>query len=160
MKITIKDLAHYQKTFSEAIKFPMAMRTAVAMEKFLKETDEVVKKAMEEFEYDKKKWDLINELNKEIEERFWKAVENNEVDATNKTDVEEMKKKIAAEINSTEAAEKEKKINDEFYALEVEIEPMEYLLDERLPGIFNISMRDDTSGVIIFKVTDEPDPLA
>jgi len=49
MKITIKDLAHYQKTFSEAIKFPMAMRTAEAMEKFLKETDEVVKQAMEDF---------------------------------------------------------------------------------------------------------------
>ena len=136
MKITIKDLAHYQKTFSEAIKFPMSMKTA---------------EAMEEFEYEKKKWDLINELNKEIEERFWKAVENNEVDATNKVDVEEMKKKIAQEINSTEAAEKEKKINDEFMAIEVEVTPMEYVLDEKLPGIFNISMRDDKSGVVIFK---------
>ena len=150
MKITIKDLAHYQKTFSEAIKFPMAMKTAEAMEKFLKETDEVVKKAMDDFEYDKKKQDLINELNKEIEERFGKAVENNEVDATNKTDVEEMKKKIAAEINSTEAAEKEKKINEEFYAIEVDVEPIEYTLDEKLPGIFNISMRDDKSGIVIF----------
>jgi len=56
-----------------------------------------------------------------------------------------MKKKIAAEINSTEAADKEKKINDEFYAIEVEINPMEYVLDEKLPGIFNISMRDDKS---------------
>lgn len=150
MKITIKDLAHYQKTFSEAIKFPMAMRTAEAMEKFLKETDEVVKKAMDDFKYNEKKNELINELNKEIDERFGKAVENNEVDATNKTDVEEMKKKIAAEINSTEAAEKEKKINEEFMALEVEIEPINYTLDERLPGIFNISMRDDKSGVVIF----------
>lgn len=152
MKITIKDLAHYQKTFSEAIKFPMSMKTAEAMEKFLKETDEVVKQAMEDFWYDKKKQDLIDELNKEIEDKFWKAVENNEVDATNKTDVEEMKKKIAAEINSTEAAEKEKKINDEFYAIKVEINPMEYVLDEKLPGIFNISMRDDKSWAIVFKL--------
>ena len=152
MKITIKDLAHYQKTFSEAIKFPMAMRTAEAMEKFLKETDEVVKQAMEDFWYDKKKQDLIDELNKEIEDKFWKAVENNEVDATNKVDVEEMKKKIAAEINSTEAADKEKKINDEFYAIEVEINPMEYVLDEKLPGIFNISMRDDKSWEVVFKL--------
>lgn len=150
MKITIKDLAHYQKTFSEAIKFPMAMRTAEAMEKFLKETDEVVKKAMDDFKYNEKKNELIAELNKEIDERFGKAVENNEVDATNKTDVEEMKKKIAAEINSTEAAEKEKKINEEFMALEVEVEPINYTLDERLPGIFNISMRDDKSGIVIF----------
>ena len=150
MKITIKDLAHYQKTFSEAIKFPMAMRTAEAMEKFLKETDEVVKKAMDDFKYNEKKNELINELNKEIDERFGKAVENNEVDATNKTDVEEMKKKIAAEINSTEAAEKEKKINEEFMAIEVEVEPINYTLDERLPGIFNISMRDDKSGIVIF----------
>lgn len=150
MKITIKDLAHYQKTFSEAIKFPMAMKTAEAMEKFLKETDEVVKKAMDDFKYNEKKNDLIAELNKEIDERFGKAVENNEVDATNKTDVEEMKKKIAAEINSTEAAEKEKKINEEFMALEVEVEPINYTLDESLPGIFNISMRDDKSGVVIF----------
>ena len=150
MKITIKDLAHYQKTFSEAIKFPMSMRTAEAMEKFLKETDEVVKKAMDDFKYNEKKNELINELNKEIDERFGKAVENNEVDATNKTDVEEMKKKIAAEINSTEAAEKEKKINEEFMAIEVEVEPINYTLDERLPGIFNISMRDDKSGIVIF----------
>ena len=70
MKITIKDLAHYQKTFSEAIKFPMAMKTAEAMEKFLKETDEVVKKAMDDFKYNEKKNELINELNKEIDERF------------------------------------------------------------------------------------------
>ena len=150
MKITIKDLAHYQKTFSEAIKFPMAMKTAEAMEKFLKETDGVVKKAMDDFKYNEKKNELIMELNKEIDERFGKAVENNEVDATNKTDVEEMKKKIAAEINSTEAAEKEKKINEEFMALEVEVEPINYTLDERLPGIFNISMRDDKSGIVIF----------
>ena len=151
MKITIKDLAHYQKTFSEAIKFPMSMKTAEAMEKFLKETDEVVKKAMDDFKYNEKKNELINDLNKEIDERFGKAVENNEVDATNKVDVEEMKKKIAQEINSTEAAEKEKKINDEFMAIEVEVTPMEYVLDEKLPGIFNISMRDDKSGVVIFK---------
>jgi len=151
MKITIKDLAHYQKTFSEAIKFPMSMKTAEAMEKFLKETDEVVKKAMDDFKYNEKKNELINDLNKEIDERFGKAVENNEVDATNKVDVEEMKKKIAQEINSTEAAEKEKKINDEFMAIEVEVTPMEYILDEKLPGIFNISMRDDKSGVVIFK---------
>ncbi len=151
MKITIKDLAHYQKTFSEAIKFPMSMKTAEAMEKFLKETDEVVKKAMDDFKYNEKKNELINDLNKEIDERFGKAVENNEVDATNKVDVEEMKKKIAQEINSTEAAEKEKKINDEFMAIEVEVNPMEYVLDEKLPGIFNISMRDDKSGVVIFK---------
>lgn len=151
MKITIKDLAHYQKTFSEAIKFPMAMKTAEAMEKFLKETDEVVKKAMDDFKYNEKKNELINDLNKEIDERFGKAVENNEVDATNKVSVEEMKKKIAAEINNTEAAEKEKKINDEFMAIEVEVTPMEYVLDEKLPGIFNISMRDDKSGVVVFK---------
>jgi hypothetical protein len=151
MKITIKDLAHYQKTFSEAIKFPMSMKTAEAMEKFLKETDEVVKKAMDDFKYNEKKNELINDLNKEIDERFGKAVENNEVDATNKVDVEEMKKKIAQEINSTEAAEKEKKINDEFMAIEVEVNPIEYVLDEKLPGIFNISMRDDKSGVVIFK---------
>lgn len=151
MKITIKDLAHYQKTFSEAIKFPMSMKTAEAMEKFLKETDEVVKKAMDDFKYNEKKNELIAELNKEIDKRFGKAVENNEVDATNKVDVEEMKKKIAQEINSTEAAEKEKKINDEFMAIEVEVTPMEYVLDEKLPGIFNISMRDDKSGVVVFK---------
>ena len=151
MKITIKDLAHYQKTFSEAIKFPMSMKTAEAMEKFLKETDEVVKKAMDDFKYNEKKNELINDLNKEIDERFGKAVENNEVDATNKVDVEEMKKKIAQEINSTEAAEKEKKINDEFMAIEVEVTPIEYVLDEKLPGIFNISMRDDKSGVVVFK---------
>ena len=61
-----------------------------------------------------------------------------------------MKKKIAQEINSTEAAEKEKKINEEFMAIEVEVEPINYTLDERLPGIFNISMRDDKSGIVIF----------
>ena len=100
---------------------------------------------MEDFKYNEKKNELINQLNKEIDDRFSKAVEANEVDATNTTDVEEMKKKIAAEINSTEAAEKEKKINEEFFAIEVEIEPIEYVLDETLPGIFNISMRDDKS---------------
>ena len=46
--------------------------------------------------------------------------------------------------------EKEKKINEEFMALEVEVEPINYTLDERLPGIFNISMRDDKSGIVIF----------
>lgn len=155
MKITIKDLAHYQKTFSEAIKFPMAMRTATTFEKFLKDTDEVVKKAMDDFKFNEKKQALIDELNKEIEAKFWEAVDNNEVDATNTKDVEEMKKKIAAEINSTEAAEKEKKINEEFYAIEVEVEPITYVLDESLPGIFNISMRDDKTGLILFALEEE-----
>lgn len=155
MKITIKDLAHYQKTFSEAIKFPMAMRTATTFEKFLKDTDEVVKKAMDDFKFNEKKQALIDELNKEIEAKFWEAVDNNEVDATNTKDVEEMKKKIAAEINSTEAAEKEKKINEEFYAIEVEVEPITYILDESLPGIFNISMRDDKTGLILFALEEE-----
>ena len=155
MKITIKDLAHYQKTFSEAIKFPMAMRTATTFEKFLKDTDEIVKKAMDDFKFNEKKQALIDELNKEIEAKFWEAVDNNEVDATNTKDVEEMKKKIAAEINSTEAAEKEKKINEEFYAIEVEVEPITYVLDETLPGIFNISMRDDKTGLILFALEEE-----
>lgn len=155
MKITIKDLAHYQKTFSEAIKFPMAMRTATTFEKFLKDTDEVVKKAMDDFKFNEKKQALIDDLNKEIEAKFWEAVDNNEVDATNTKDVEEMKKKIAAEINSTEAAEKEKKINEEFYAIEVEVEPITYVLDESLPGIFNISMRDDKTGLILFALEEE-----
>jgi hypothetical protein len=35
-------------------------------------------------------------------------------------------------------------------ALEVEVEPINYTLDERLPWIFNISMRDDKSGIVIF----------
>ena len=155
MKITIKDLAHYQKTFSEAIKFPMAMRTATTFEKFLKDTDEIVKKAMDDFKFNEKKQALIDELNKEIEAKFWEAVDNNEVDATNTKDVEEMKKKIATEINSTEAAEKEKKINEEFYAIEVEVEPITYVLDESLPGIFNISMRDDKTGLILFALEEE-----
>lgn len=151
INVSIKDLAHYQRTFSEAIKFPMAMKTAEAMEDFLKKTDEVVKKAMEEFEFDKKKQVLVEELNAEIEKRFQDWVNNNEVDATNKADVENFKKKVAEEINSTEAAEKEKKLNEEFYAKTVMVEPITYVLDERLPGIFNISMRDDTSGLVIYK---------
>ena len=151
MKVTIKELAHYQKAFSEAIKFPMAMRTAEAMEKFLKETDEVVKKAMEDFKYEDKKKDLVEKLNKEIEKRFSEAVDKNVVDASNQSDVEEFKKRIAEEINSTEASDEEKKINEEFYAIEIEVNPIEYVLDERLPGIFNISMRDDTSGLVIYK---------
>lgn len=150
MKVTIKTLAHYQKTFSEAIKFPMSWESAQAMEKFLKETDEAVKIAMEEFKFDEKKQALTEELNKEIEEKFAKAVEDNEVDATNKDDVEKMKKEIAKLINETEVSDKEKKINEEFYALEVDVNPIEYVLDEKLPGIFNISMRDDTSGLVKF----------
>jgi len=31
------------------------------------------------------------------------------------------------------------------------VEPIDYVVDERLPGIFNISMRDDTSGLINYK---------
>lgn len=151
INITIKELAHYQRTFSEAIKFPMAMKTAEAMEDFLKKTDEVVRKAMEEFEFDKKKQELVEELNAEIEKKFQEGVDNNEVDATNPADVEEFKKNIANEINSTEASEKEKKLNEEFYAKTVMVEPITYVLDERLPGIFNISMRDDTSGLVIYK---------
>lgn len=151
INISIKELAHYQRTFSEAIKFPMAMKTAEAMEDFLKKTDEVVRKAMEEFEFDKKKQELIEELNAEIEKKFQEGVDNNEVDATNPADVEEFKKNIANEINSTEASEKEKKLNEEFYAKTVMVEPITYVLDERLPGIFNISMRDDTSGLVIYK---------
>ena len=151
INISIKELAHYQRTFSEAIKFPMAMKTAEAMEDFLKKTDEVVKKAMEEFEFDKKKQALVEELNAEIEKKFQDWVDNNEVDATNKADVESFKKKIAEEINSTEASKKEQKLNEEFYAKTVMVEPITYVLDERLPGIFNISMRDDTSGLVIYK---------
>lgn len=151
INITIKELAHYQRTFSEAIKFPMAMKTAEAMEDFLKKTDEVVRKAMEEFEFDKKKQELVEELNAEIEKKFQEGVDNNEVDATNPADVEEFKKNIANEINSTEASEKEKKLNEEFYAKTVMVEPITYVLDERLPGIFNISMRDDKSGLVIYK---------
>lgn len=151
INISIKELAHYQRTFSEAIKFPMAMKTAEAMEDFLKKTDEVVRKAMEEFEFDKKKQELVEELNAEIEKKFQEGVDNNEVDATNPADVEEFKKNIANEINSTEASEKEKKLNEEFYAKTVMVEPITYVLDERLPGIFNISMRDDTSGLVIYK---------
>ena len=151
INITIKELAHYQRTFSEAIKFPMAMKTAEAMEDFLKKTDEVVRKAMEEFEFDKKKQELVEELNAEIEKKFQEGVDNNEVDATNPADVEEFKKNIANEINSTEASEKEKKLNEEFYAKTVMVEPITYVLDERLPGIFNISMRDDKSGLVVYK---------
>ena len=151
MKVTIKELKKKKKTFSEAIKFPMAMRTAEAMEKFLKETDEIVKKAMDDFKFNEKKQDLVKELNDEIENRFKDASDKNEVDASDKKAVEEFKKKIAAEINSTEASEKEKKLNEEFYAKTVMVEPITYVLDERLPGIFNISMRDDTSGLVIYK---------
>ena len=151
INVSIKDLAHYQRTFSEAIKFPMAMKTAEAMEDFLKKTDEVVKKAMEEFKFNEKKQALVEELNAEIEKKFQDWVDNNEVDATNKADVESFKKKVAEEINSTEAAKKEQKLNEEFYAKTVMVEPITYVLDERLPGIFNISMRDDTSGLVIYK---------
>lgn len=151
INISIKDLAHYQRTFSEVIKFPMAMKTAEAIEDFLKKTDEVVRKAMEEFEFDKKKQELVEELNAEIEKKFQEGVDNNKVDATNPADVEEFKKNIANEINSTEASEKEKKLNEEFYAKTVMVEPITYVLDERLPGIFNISMRDDKSGLVIYK---------
>jgi len=62
INISIKDLAHYQKTFSEAIKFPMSMKTAEMMEKFLKETDQKVKKAMEDFQFEEKKQAIIKKM--------------------------------------------------------------------------------------------------
>jgi predicted nucleic acid-binding Zn-ribbon protein len=148
MKITIGTLAHYQKIFSEAIKYPMKFKTALVMEEFLKKTDEVVKQAMEDFKFNEKKQALVEELNKEIEKRF----ENVKDDENNKNkSMEELKKEIAKEINDTEASKKDKEINDELQKIEVEIEPITYVLDESLPGIFNISMQNDNSGVVIFR---------
>lgn len=146
MKVSIGILARYQKIFSEAIKYPMKFKTALTIEEFLRKSDEVVKAKMQEFGFDEKKKNLIDQLNKEIEERFEK--ESNEKTIDNP---EELKKRIAKEISDTKAAQEEKKINEEFNELEVEIEPIKYVLDESLPGLFNISMKDDTSGIVIFR---------
>lgn len=146
MKTTVQTLARYQKIFSEAIKYPMKFKTALVMEEFLRKTDEVVRKAMEDFGLDEKKKQLVEELNKEIEERFSKESSEKTID-----NPEELKKRIAKEISDTEASQKEKELNDQFSNMEVEIEPIEYILDESLPGIFNISMKDDKSGVVKFK---------
>lgn len=148
MKTTIGILAHYQKIFSEAIKYPMKFKTALVIEEFLKKTDEVVKQAMEDFKFNEKKQALVEELNKEIEKRF----EDVKDDESNKDkSMEQLKKEIAKEIQDTEASKKDKEINEELQKIEVEIEPITYVLDESLPGIFNISMQNDNSGIVIFR---------
>ena len=124
----------------------MKFKTATTIEEFLRKTDEAVKAKMQEFGFDEKKKALVEELNKEIEERFQK--ESNEKTIA---DPEELKKRIAQEVSDTKASQEEKKINEEFNSLEVEIEPIKYVLDESLPGLFNISMKDDTSGIVIFR---------
>lgn len=148
MKTTIKELGHLQKVFNEAIKFPMAWETAKTFEKFLKDTDEIVKQALEDFGMKEKKDELIKQLNEEITKRFENEKDTEENVAK---DPEELKKKIAEEINKTEAAQKEKEINDEFYGMEVDVEPITYILDESLPGIFNLSMKYDQTGLVIFR---------
>ena len=151
INISIKKLAHYQKAFSEAIKFPMSMKTAEMMEKFLKETDEKVKKAMEEFKFEEKKQAIIKKAADEIDAKFKDAVDKNEVDASDKEAVKNFKEKLQKEIEATWATDEEKNLIEEFYALTIMMEPVDYVLDEKLPWIFNISMRDDTSGLFNFK---------
>ena len=151
INISIKKLAHYQKAFSEAIKFPMSMKTAEMMEKFLKETDEKVKKAMEEFKFEEKKQAIIKKVADEIDAKFKDAVDKNEVDASDKEAVKNFKEKLQKEIEATWATDEEKDLIEEFYALTIMMEPVDYVLDEKLPWIFNISMRDDTSGLFNFK---------
>ena len=151
INISIKDLAHYQKTFSEAIKFPMSMKTAEMMEKFLKETDEKVKKAMDEFKFDEKRNAITKKMAEELDNKFKDAVDKNEVDASDKEAVKNFKEKLQQEIASTWASKEEQDLINEFYALTIMVEPVDYVVDERLPGIFNISMRDDKSGLINYK---------
>ena len=151
INISIKDLAHYQKAFSEAIKFPMSMRTAEMMEKFLKETDEKVKKAMEEFKFEEKKQALIKKAADELDAKFKNAVDKNEVDASDAEAVRKFKENLQKELESTWASKEEKDLIDEFYSITLMVEPVDYVLDEKLPWIFNISMRDDKSGLINYK---------
>lgn len=145
MKIKIKDLGFYQKLFSEAIKYPMKMDTAETLEKFLKATDEIVKQALEDFGMEDKKKAIVEELNKEVAEKF-EARKEEKIE-----DMDEFKRKIAEEVRQTTAAEKEKELNAEFMEVEVDINPIDYVLDESLPGMFNITMRDDKLWVINFK---------
>ena len=151
INISIKKLAHYQKVFSEALKYPMSMKSAEMMEKFLKETDEKVKKAMEDFKFDEKKEAIIKKYADELDNKFKDAVDKNEVDASDEKAVKEFKDKLAKEIQWTDTSKEEQDLIEEFYAITLMIEPVEYILDEKLPWLFNISMRDDTSGLIKFK---------
>lgn len=151
INISIKKLAHYQKVFSEALKYPMSMKSAEMMEKFLKETDEKVKKAMDDFKFDEKKDAIIKKYADELDAKFKDAVDKNEVDAADPRAVAIFKENLKKEIEWTESSKEEQDLIEEFYAITLMIEPVEYTLDERLPGLFNISMRDDTSGLIKFK---------
>lgn len=151
INISIQKLAHYQKTFSEALKYPMSMKTAEMMETFLKETDEKVKKAMEEFKFEEKKQAIIKKAADEMDAKFKEAVDNNEVDASDKEAVKEFKEKIQKEVAGTDASAEEKDLIEQLYAQTIMVEPVTYVLDEKLPGLFNISMRDDTSWLILFK---------
>lgn len=148
MKITIKDLGFYQKLFQEAIKYPMKLKTAEMMEKFLKTTDEIVKQALEDFGMEEKKKAVVDALNKEVAEKF---DEEKSLEANKDKTPDELKKSIAEEISKTTAVAKEKEITEEFMKMEVEVEPTVYVLDESLPGMFNITMRDDNKGVILFR---------
>ena len=121
------------------------------MEKFLKETDEKVKKAMEEFKFEEKKQAIIKKAADELDAKFKDAVDKNEVDASDAEAVKNFKEKIQQEISNTWASKEEKDLIDEFYAITLMVEPVDYVLDEKLPWIFNISMRDDKSGLVIYK---------
>lgn len=149
MKTTIKELGYYQKIFIEAIKLPQKFKTAENIEKFLKQIDEIVKKAMEDFGMKEKKDALVKELNEEIQKRF-ADVDMNSEENKNKT-AEQLKQEIAKEVQNTEASRKDKELNEEFAKFEVEVTPIEYVLDESLPGMFNITMRDDKSWIVIFR---------
>ena len=106
---------------------------------------ELVYKEDDVFYNDRDKFEL------ELDNKFKDAVDKNEVDASDKEAVKNFKEKLQQEIASTWASKEEQDLINEFYALTIMVEPVDYVVDEKLPGIFNISMRDDKSGLINYK---------
>lgn len=135
MKITIAELIKNQKIIIEAMKIPMKWETVNLFDKFLNDVSKVVAQAQKDFDLEGKAAIIEADFKKEIEEMTEKMKAEN----PDKTP-EELQQELQQKIGETRANEASMKLNEEFSNMEVEINSYDYVLDEMLPALLNITL--------------------
>lgn len=141
VKATVKQVGDLQKILVQAIKTPMKWETALAFEAFLKVVDEETQRVLKDINFEEKKKELGDKLNKELEEQVAKETDMAKLKKET-TSAEDIRKKVLDRIQSTTAKVAEDELNELFMNSEIEVPVLNYKLDETLPAMFNFVARD------------------
>lgn len=150
MKTTLKELGDLQKILIEALKLPMKWKTALTFEAFLNNADKISEEVLKKIDFEKRKQELVDKMNKELETR----VEAKQKEVGDAKTLEEVRKLVIDEMNLTDAKAKEEALHNELLSYEVEVEPLQYKLDETLPAMFNLHMRNYPNALVKFRIRD------